>query len=106
MNIFIALKTIIDAANANYKATQQDKKMFDMKQAGIIQERNTRALLKEQLDDLLRAMEENNYSVVKIRIAKECEPYIAETMIGIEAELTCLKADEGVYLFSRNEEVL
>lgn len=106
MNVFTALKKIINAANDNYKATQQDKQMFDMKQASIIQERNICALLKEQLEDLLHAMEEHDYSATRIQIAKECEPFINEAMIGMEAELTCMDAIEGIYLFSMREEVL
>lgn len=104
MNIFSALVKIVKAANQNYRETQEDKMLHQMKQEAIIQERRSKALLKEQIEELLEVINIKGYTGIQIAIAKECEPYLEEVMFGMEAEITPLP--NGEYLLESKEVLL
>lgn len=104
MNIFTAIRDVVRAANSNYRETQQEKVLFNMKQEAIIQERRSRALLRSQLEELLVVASENAYKGFVIEIAKECEPFVEEALVGLECE--CTPMGNGKYLLEPKEEVL
>jgi hypothetical protein len=104
MNIFSAIGSVIKAANENYREQQKEKERFNMGRDALIQERRSRTLLHTQLEDLLKFMDSNDYHAIIIQIAKECEPFITEAVIGLECELTDLK--DGTYLLESREELL
>ena len=104
MNIFTALAQIIKAANENYRESQEDKQLYNMRQEAIIQERRSKALLKEKLEELIEVINVGGYTGLLIEISKECEPYISEVMQGVDAELTPL--NNGRYLLQVTEEEL
>lgn len=104
MNVFQAIGKVIKAANTSYLESVEEKKNFSMRQEAIIQEKNHKALLREQLEQLLTVANEMGYKALQIEIVPECDIYVSEVIEGLECELVSL--GEGQYLLKPEEVIL
>ena len=104
MNIFTAIKSIISAANENYREQQKDKERFMMSKEALLSERRHRSLLRSKIEEILLIMNKNGYEVVQIAICDECKPFVNDAIVGLACTIRAFP--DGTYLLESKEEEL
>ena len=104
MNIFTSIYKIIKAANKGYLESQEDKKNFSLRQEAIIQEKNAKALLRDQINQLLTVAIKKDIKALTIEIAPECDIYVDEVTSDLECEIISLGNHK--YLLQPKEVIL
>lgn len=104
MNIFTAIYKVIKAANTGYLESQEDKKNFSLRQEAIIQEKNAKALLREQIEQLLNVANKKGLRALEIEVIPECDIYVNEVTDDMECEIISL--GDCKYLLQPKEVIL